>query len=299
MNNFFMFLLITIMLISCNSNKNINEHIGNLNMLRIDTIYRYDNNMPKMLFYQFSDDKYQIQIDFFENNKIKNKIPSYDGMLHGEVISYFQSGQIHTVHNYHLDTLNGEELEYYNNGDIKRNRYYKMGLQDSIAFLNLKNHNSILFETWNNNKKVGSVFHYNNNMDLREYAYLDKYSNPIFIRHYNTDKSIKGEVGSPIYKKNFNKDYYNINDTLKLHLHLITPPFTSKTKLNYRVYVDTLSNLTLDKHNNGVIKFVLSEFPTNITLQAILVDSLTNVPKTYEQQVIIEKGKKIKTKVKN
>ena len=61
------------------------------------------------------------------DGNLKSKIIIKDGKVHGEAITYYPSGQISTLVNYHNNKKEGIEKKYYKSGQLYRIRPFKNG----------------------------------------------------------------------------------------------------------------------------------------------------------------------------
>ena len=63
-------------------------------------------------------------IIYYENGNIHNKYYYIDDIKNGEYIEYYENGNINGKYYYIDDERNGEQIIYHKNGNIERKYYY-------------------------------------------------------------------------------------------------------------------------------------------------------------------------------
>ena len=70
---------------------------------------------------------YETKYSYDVDGNLKAKIITKEGKIHGEVVTYYPSGQISTLANYSNNKKEGIEKKYYKSGQLYRIRPFKNG----------------------------------------------------------------------------------------------------------------------------------------------------------------------------
>ena len=106
------FIFLFIIVLSCNSNKEVEYYANGQIKLEVELIKGQRNG---------------IMYEYFGDGKIKSKGNWKDGIPHGETIHYFQSGSMKSVSNWIFGKQEGITKKFYENGELKSIGYYKNG----------------------------------------------------------------------------------------------------------------------------------------------------------------------------
>lgn len=166
-----------------------------------------------------------LLIERYSNGNIKWEA-SYigDTLLNGESKEYYETGELKSVGNYKNNKKEGIETEYWETGVIKTKSFYKNNLLIDIQTLYYPVGNILAKYHWNDGNKVGSSSTFYANGDVREYSYYSLNGKLIYRIKYDLFRKIESEEGDLTPVINFNNDQFNINDTFKSEIYLITPP---------------------------------------------------------------------------
>lgn len=91
--------------------------------------YDYYEQEQKIYSTILKDGLIQVQYGWDKDRKLIHHYQYEGGRLHGQVISFFSSGQPYFHHQYHHGLMHGQQYGWYANGQLRFDAWYEMGFK--------------------------------------------------------------------------------------------------------------------------------------------------------------------------
>ena len=191
----------------------------------IQQIVLFRNNIPIDTIYYF-----------YENGKLKAKVPINAGKINGKTFRYDESGYLISTEEYLANSLNGIKLLYYEDGNIKGKFIYSNGQLTDTAFGFFHDGELEQITVYQNGIKFGTHMRFFGNGNIEEcIEFINDLYEGVAYKYFDNGK-LNQRIEFQNNKKNGEHSYYNE---------------TGKISEVYNYRNDTLDGISTSYFNNG------------------------------------------------